>query len=210
MMASNPTMNITITGTPWIDGHNHRLNGTLVGSGDTFGIGATAPATPASILSTLTVGEQARINGVGGPPSVGPTLPVDLTSLVNNARNAATYSLTNSSYSSLPAGPSIYYREGDLRLQGNCSASGLLVVTGKLRIVGTVIFKGVIVVLGDLDNSAGEMTVLGGLLTGPGSADFGITGTADIKYSTEAIDLANTAAGGRYVAFNGWQELSRN
>lgn len=208
VLASNPALDIRISGSPWVDGRNHRLDGSLVGSGDTFGIGVTPPATTASVLGSMTAGEQARINGIGGPPSVGPAPPVDIPSLVNNARNAATYSLTNNRYTSLPAGPSVYYRAGDLALSGNIAGSGLLVVTGDLRITGRVSFKGVIVVLGELENSAGTMEIMGGLLTGDSSSNFRIGGTADIKYSSEAVDLANKAAG-RYVAFNGWQELSR-
>lgn len=208
VLATNPALDIRISGSPWVDGRNHRLDGSLVGSGDTFGIGVSAPATTASVLGSMTLTEQARVNGIGGPPSVGPAPPIDVASLVNNARNAATHSLTNDRYSSLPAGPSIYYREGDLALSGNLTGSGLLVVTGALRITGRVSFQGVIVVLGELDNSAGTMEIMGGLLTGDSSSGFRIAGTADIKYSSEAVDLANKAAG-RYVAFNGWQELSR-
>ncbi len=208
MHAANPLMTITLGGTPWIDGRNHDLNGALVGWGDTYGIGALAPATTADVLAQLSAGEGARVNGLGGPPSVGPAAPVDLVSLVNNARNAATFSLTSNRYTRLDPGPAIYYRDGDLALAGNIEGSGLLVVTGNLRISGRVSFKGVIVVLGDMDNSAGTMEILGGLLLSTTSSGFTMRGTADIRYSTAAIDLANRAAG-KYVAFNGWQELSR-
>ena len=33
-------------------------------------------------------------------------------------------------------------------------------------------------------------------------------GTLDVRYSSEALSLANSL-GGRYVSFNGWQELER-
>jgi hypothetical protein len=206
--SSNPGTTIRISGSSRLDGHNHRLDGTRVGSGDTYGIGTCPPVIPANVLSQLSSAEASRVDGLGGPPSVGVVPPLAIADLVDDARNGATWSLTNDRYGALPSGPAIYYRSGDLTLHGNMSAAGLLVITGSLRVTGTVRFTGVIVVLGDIESS-GTIEVLGGLVGGPATGAFRMVGTADIRYSTEAIELANRVTG-RYVAYNGWQELPRN
>lgn len=207
LTSSNPAMTLRVNGSSRIDGHNHRLDGSRVGSGDTFGIGTTPPVTPAHVLAELSLAEAGRVDGLGGPPSVGEVPPLAVADLVDDARNAANWSLTNDRYGGLPAGPAIYYRAGDLTLHGNLEATGLLVITGTLRVTGRVTFRGVIVVLGEIEGH-GTIEVLGALVGGPSTPGFRITGTADLRYSTEAIEVARRTTG-RYVAYNGWQELPR-
>ena len=45
-------------------------------------------------------------------------------------------------------------------------------------------------------------------MPGPSGGNFEAKGTFDLRYSSEAITLANSVSG-RYVALNGWQEISR-
>jgi len=51
--------------------------------------------------------------------------------------------------------------------------------------------------------------VHGGVVQGPASLQLILTGTIDARYSEAGVDLAS-ALTGRYVAFNGWQEISTN
>ena len=139
---------------------------------------------------------------------------LDLATLVAQAKNAASIVLTNSLYDAFDFGDAsagtayITYREGDVKFTGNSRGAGLLVVTGNLEMVGTFRFDGIVVVLGDIDNSSGTAEIYGGLVQGPAATQLKFTGTSDVYFSTQALDIANTLTS-RYVAFNGWQELSR-
>ena len=77
-----------------------------------------------------------------------------------------------------------------------------------LALSQVVTLDGVIVVMGDIDNSAGTAQIYGGILSGPVTGQITFKGTSDVYFSAEAIKIANTLTS-RYVAFNGWQELSR-
>ena len=67
---------------------------------------------------------------------------------------------------------------------------------------------GVIIVLGDIRNSAGTANVYGAILMGPGGSEVETKGSFEVRYSSEAIALANSMSG-QTRSFNGWQELSR-
>lgn len=212
----NPGMAINLNGSSLIDGTDTNINGTAGDpTEDRTGISIANPGTQADLLSQLTISEQSRVDGQGGTPSLGTTASVDLTTLVEIARNAATFVLTNSTYSSFTFGDAslgtayITFRDGDVAFAGNVRGSGLLVVTGDLKITGNFRFDGLIIVLGNLDNAAGTAEICGGVMMGPSSSKLELVGTSDIHYSQEALDLAARLAG-TYVSFNGWQELSRN
>lgn len=210
----NQTPNLRLTGSALTDGTNVLISGAAVGSGDTYGMAITPPATTAEMLASLTVAEQAQIVGLGGAPSLGTAAAPDLGLILGEARNAANFVITNGivpngNYGS-PSGSSyIVYREGNLKITGNSTGSGLLVVNGDLTVVGTMTWYGVVVVTGQLNCGAGTANIVGGILLGPACSDIDLRGTADLQYSQEAIDLARNLTG-RYVAFNGWQEITTN
>ena len=65
----------------------------------------------------------------------------------------------------------------------------------------------VLICLGDV-KQVGTAQIYGAFVHGPKAAQIWTRGTFDVRYSSEALSLANQFAG-LYVSFNGWQELSR-
>jgi hypothetical protein len=82
-------------------------------------------------------------------------------------------------------------------------------VAVSLRLAGTFNWYGVIVCTGTFECGTGTARVHGGVVQGPASLQLILTGTIDARYSEAGVDLAS-ALTGRYVAFNGWQEISTN
>ncbi len=201
-------LGITLSGASVIDGRNYKLDGTRASSGsDRLGLAGGPGVAVSDILHELSTAERNAVRGVGSP-SVGSTGAVDLAALVGEAQHSASHVVTWRDIPTDTSAAGIIFRNGDLSISGNLHARGLMVVTGKLRITGRFRFDGVIVVMGDVECAAGTMQIYGGLLIGPDACNLKMAGTADIRYSTEGVDLANRAAG-RYVEFNGWQELPR-
>jgi hypothetical protein len=212
----NQNPNIQIGGAARVDGRNYTTAGGLVGAGNMPGMLIADPGTAANLLATMSPGEQNKVVGATPTPSLGSTNSYDqakVNELVVQAHNAAQVVLTNPVVASnktygTVAGPQyVVYREGDIRIQGTINGAGLLVVNGNLTITGTMNWYGVVVVTGRLICSAGTAALYGGLVLGGAGDDFDLRGTADVRYSSQAIDLALRLTG-RYVAFNGWQELS--
>lgn len=213
MTTLNPSPSINLSGSTVLSGFNTNMDGTLAGAGDVAGLSIGAPGTLADLSAELTGGEANRVQGPGGPPSLGTGPAMDLDPIVAAVQNAANIVLTNSSYGSyyFGSGPggdvNITYRDGNVRFSGNSTGAGILLVTGNLQLAGTFRFDGVIIVLGDII-CTGTAQVYGAVVQGPTGSMIRDTGTFDVRYSQEAITLANSI-GGRYVSFNGWQELAR-
>ena len=204
---------ITLSGAARADGRNYTLAGGLVGSGNTYGIAITPPGDEDDLDDEINGSEDAKVLGTGGSPSIGEAPDLDVQQIVDFARNSASVVITNTNVSAVTYGsaaaPVVAYREGDVRIQGNSQGWGLLVVNGTLRIAGTFNWYGVIVCTGTIDCGSGTARVHGGMLQGPSSLALTLTGTIDARYSEAGVDLAS-ALTGRYVAFNGWQEISTN
>lgn len=212
MTFTNPASTIEISGTPYISGTNTNLNGTAAG-GDVFGMTMAPPGTLANLTGELSPSEGAHVVGATTSPSAGVSAPIDVPAIVDFARNSASIVITNSNVSGIDYGtlaaPVVAYREGDVRIQGNSSGHGLLVVNGDLNLAGTFRWNGIVVCTGQLTAGAGTAQIYGAVIMGPSSPGARMVGTLDIRYSTEGINLAERVLG-RYAAFNGWQEISTN
>jgi len=66
-----------------------------------------------------------------------------------------------------------------------------------------------VLVTGNIDAANGNASIWGGIVMGPGGSSIKLKGTADIRYSSDAIQRARNLTG-RYVALNGWQEITTN
>ena len=211
---SSPATDIRLSGTPQLSGNNYNMNGAL---GDPTksqrGASIMQPGTTANLLSHLTGTEPSKVVGPGGTPSLGTGAAFDVNSLAGEVRNAANLVLTNNNYSSYNFGNGqagtgfVTYRNGDVRFAGNTRGAGILVVTGNLTVTGNFRFDGVVIVLGSFECGAGTADIYGAVVVGPASGMVRNGGTFRLRYSDEAIRFANRM-GGRYVAFNGWQELA--
>jgi hypothetical protein len=211
----NPNVEITLQGSPKFSGIDTNMDESPGNpANDLPGMTIAAPGTVADLLGELSASEQSKIHGVGGTPSLAVSSPIDLDTLVAEARNSASIVLTNNLYDTFDFGDAsagtsyITFREGDVKFAGNSRGAGLLVVTGNLELVGTFRFDGIIVVLGNIDNSAGTAEIYGGLVQGPAATQLTFKGTSDVYFSDQALQIAYTVSS-RYVAFNGWQEISR-
>jgi len=212
---ASPTTDLRLSGTPQINGNNTALSGA---AGDPtlskYGVSIMTPGTAANLSSKLTGAERTQVVGIGGTPSLGTTPAFDTDALVATARNAANLVLTNNTYGSYRFGSGasgqgyVAYRNGDLRLTGNTTGAGVLVVTGDLTLAGNFRFDGVVIVLGSLNAGAGTADVYGAMILGPHAPELRVTGTFRLHYSDQAIQLANKLAG-LYSTFNGWQEVAR-
>lgn len=213
VMSTNPAMGITMSGTGFLHGENHDMTGTPTGSGDINGMAIASPGTIADLSAQLTAAEEPQIQGLGGTPSLGTTPAVNIQEIVDYARNGASVVITNANVNSTTFGsaaaPVLVFREGNVRFGGNTTGWGLLVVNGNVDLGGTFTWYGVIIVTGSVDAAVGTIKIYGGLMMGPSSPELKVTGTADIYYSSTGVAMAGSLAG-RYVAFNGWQEISTN
>jgi len=214
----NPAVEIDLRGSSEISGHDVDLSGASTGTVK-VGLSIESPGTVAHLDSEVTGGEESKVVGAVTAPyveSIGlAAKTVDLTVLVPLLQNAANLVLTSDRYSAYnfgngPAGISnIAYREGNVKFAGASQGAGILVVTGDLEVTGNFKFWGVIIVLGNLLNSAGTAEIYGSIIQGPSGGMVQGKGTLKVQYSADAVDLANNSGATRYVAFNGWQELSR-
>jgi hypothetical protein len=175
------------------------------------------------LLTAIPVLDRPNIIGVGPSPSLSTTAqPIDLDDIQLSIQNSSNVVLTNSTYNNLQFGNSslgqykIIYRAGDVRFMGTTRGAGVMFVTGDLRIEGTFRFDGIVYCLGNVrmhgtggvGPNAGA-TIYGAVITGPNNHAFTMDGTSHIDYSSQAISLATAVLPTKYVAFNGWQELSR-
>ena len=208
MAIANPAIDLRFAGSSQLNGND------AAGSLDVPALAIFQPGTVAQLSATLSGSEGNRLNGPGGPPSMGTVPFIDLNDIVNIVQNVADIVLTSNQYSGLQFGnaaasdPRITYRAGNVRIIGNSRGAGILVVTGDLQVSGDFEFDGLIIVLGNLDNSSGSARIRGAIVQGPAASYVDLRGNFDLQYSTAALDLANSRTG-LYVAFNGWQELRR-
>ena len=209
-------------GTPAVDGRNYDINGTLAGSGHQPGLVVAPPTTVGDITGFLSNSgqnqETSEIVGSTASPSVGTGSVYSLTifdEMMAQAHSSAHIVVTSQnqasrSWGNPTTGPQyIVYREGNLKLTGNSVGAGLLAVNGNLELTGTMTWYGVILVAGDFEAGMGTANVYGGVVLrgGPSGPRIRMGGNFNLRYSQTAIQLAEQLAG-RYVAFNGWQEVS--
>jgi len=212
LAVSNPSVVLDLNGTVKISGFNVDLDKNPIGSGDVPGLTTTESST-AHLLSELDPLEQSMVIGDGGTPSLGTSSSVDLVSLCAQIQNTADLVLTAAAYNSYDFGDGatsdvhVTYRDGNVTFGGNSHGAGIMLVTGDLTMNGNFRFDGVIVVLGNIINSSGTAQIYGGIIQGDSGGLIDFNGTVDVYYSDTAIAVANSTSG-KYVAFNGWQNLS--
>lgn len=113
------------------------------------------------------------------------------------------------------ADPKITYVTGDLKMTGNLTGSGILIVDGDLTISGTVNWNGIVLVGACTTCSStttdttgtGTGNINGALLVGNGTqAQADIRGDFSINYSCEGINLANNVFNNN-VTLVDWYEV---
>jgi len=139
------------------------------------------------------------IQGSGSEPSISVSsdTTTDLTAIVNYYAAIADQSLPNCS--GLDEGsetsPTIAHIDGDCAMSGNLEGYGVLVIEGSLTMRGNVSWNGLVIVVGTSSmefDASGTPSIFGALLLGAPETDLSMSGTADLYYSSEAIQMVQT------------------
>ena len=90
----------------------------------------------------------------------------------------------------------VYVEDGDLTLKGDSMGGGLMMVDGNLKVAGSFTWYGVVIVLGDIYFKGGGsgIHIYGGVFSNGVNLNT-VVGTADIMYSSEAIDRLKSLRG---------------
>ena len=208
-----------IQGSSHLDGHDYNMDGTAGDpASDTYGAMISTPYTKAQLLANIPSGDRSKVLGIGpGNPSIEQTaFTLDLAATKLAIQNSANVVLTSGSYNNLQFGNgqagtfNVIYRNGSVDFKGNTHGAGIMFINGHLHTEGRFQFDGIIYVTGDVEmhGNAGS-GIYGGVVVGATSPHFYLEGNMEIRYSTEAISGATAVMPGKYLAFNGWQEISR-
>ncbi len=208
-----------------VSGFEHRLDGTEDRTRPPRAAIA-APTSPARLASALSAISAAQIVGLGGAPAVAQSSALDLGSLIDQARLAATHDVETGTHAERSfgtptrAGVVIAVCDGDLYLAGPTVGSGVLVVNGDLVVSGGFEWTGIVIVRGRLDVTLGaaRQRVLGALLVGDSVATEAIAarnpdegGDAarafEVLFSGAAIALAEERLG--MLAVHSWVDSAR-
>lgn len=221
-----------------VDGNDHDMFGAPVAGGIAKpGIATRNDTVTAGVVNSLSDAQKDNVEGLGfslSPltPSVltgsGPSLD-DLDQIVGHLLALPSGVVTTSQQSfngsdvfGSRAAPQVTHMTGsDVRLNGNASGAGVLVVDGSLTINGTLDFIGWIIVRGDTIINAtgdpsddtvvlGNANVFGSLWTG--HLQIKVGGSAIINYCDACLRLIDTVGGApnvlpRPMRITAWQEL---
>src|SRR6267143_1786754 len=193
-LSSSP-ISFNMNGNPSIDGKNWDMNGSLNPdrTSDTNGVAVVSAAESLTVApySSKIVGDPKKIT-TQTPPDPGPYIPqyiaaADITFPDGSSNNGV--------YGSAAA-PLIGYVDGNAKFAGNGSFYGILVVHGSIEFNGTFDMYGLVIAYGDestisFSTSAGTTAISGAVIeTGPPGTNFTMYGTADVRFSKQALHMA--------------------
>ncbi len=184
-----------------INGNDTNLDGSAGPNPALPGIGTVG--NPAGIKSQLKSNQKNKVIGLGSNPSVATVSDIDLQGTMNALKQLATivFNGPDDSFSGdlgdLDAEiPVVTYAKGNLKLNGNTSGCGVLIVDGDIDFNGTFDYAGLVYVSGAVrfNGGGGGKNVRGALFTLGAVAgnDVTINGSVQLTYSSEAIALINT------------------
>lgn len=200
-----------------VDGNDHDDANTLNGKAAVMGIATTGDV--AAIKSQISKSQKDNIKGAGGSPSVLGTGNLDLQKIIDDYKASADIVMKNPSspYSGKLGDASagdfvVTHVVGNLKLTGQGSGAGLLLVEGNLDIVGGWNFSGVVIVTGQVifRGGGGTKKVVGSLLVGgdvvdaPTTEDIEMSGTVDVLYSSTIQKKVSEAVSS--LTLYGWEE----
>ena len=126
---------------------------------------------------------------------------IDLSDLVEYYAGLADLSYIGGSFNGVSWGtqenPVIVYSNGNTTFGGSSVGYGVLAINGSLTMTGNPTWYGLIIASGGeslvIDASVGNPTIYGALHIGATVTELELKGTADIFYSSEAINMVRTA-----------------
>jgi hypothetical protein len=194
-----------------IDGRDWNVNGTLSGNSTNPGVFYTSTST---VISVTGSGEI-----TGNPPTTNSVNMHDEAYwyhfLYNMMAVATTY--TGGSLGTRAAPTITMLPMGDTLISGTVSGAGILIIPGyaSLKVAGQFHYEGLVILEGDGVISAGDeysmagtAGIFGAMICVGGGLDIKATGTADIKYSTQALaNLANLPPVPAQMEIISWKEI---
>jgi len=154
-----------------------------------------------------------KISGIGARPSIAlASKSVDFQTVFYEGRANADVTAERPSYVGVTWGssrsPLLIFRDGDLRLEGDCSGSGMLMVTGKLEVLGKLKFEGIVVGMESIRLSRGVKVFGGVVLAGPGFVS--LADGAVVNYSSRGAAAAQRVLPSKtgYVVSR-WRDVSK-
>ncbi len=193
---SGPNPSLDLNGVPYIDGRNHDQNGNLSSSYDDLpGVVVTSSTDSTNLSNSLiSTGMENHVVGIGASPSIYVRNVPDPSNYLDPIIAAANFYLPEGSYSQIQFGsqdnPVIVFGEGDLKFSGGVVGHGILIIDGTLTLSSNFFWTGMVFVIGqspEIFSSVGTNQILGGVVLGGNDKVARLRGTADIKYSYEAI-----------------------
>jgi len=201
----------------FVDGHDHAATpplDTIPGAPPVAGVMSMGGTT--GVSDNLSNNQVDNVSGSGGNGSIQQSpftynfngLWAQFSGMADNSLNGnQAWSGSSPTYGSL-TNPKVTAVNGNLACTGNWTGGGILIVNGNLDMRGGSSFSGVVICLGDVDLAGGGSSdiahILGGLIyqgTVVNASD--VHGSADVYYSTEAVNAANAV--GRYT-LSWWRE----
>ncbi len=190
----------------YIDGHDHAATApydTLTGAASTPGILTRGPVTDVP----LTANQMDNVSGTGGDASVQQSpFRYDFNALWSRLVPMADYSFNGAqsfsgsspSYGSY-TNPKITVVNGNLSTTGGWTGGGILIVNGNLDMGGASQYTGIVICMGDVSLGGGGPAdlahIAGGLLfQGTMVSGARVSGSADVYYSSQAINAAQSLA----------------
>lgn len=200
-----------------VDGHDHGASpplDTIPGAPPVSGILSQGPT--ANIANNLSFNQQDNVNGNAGNASIQQSsftydfnhLWSQFSGMADNSfAGSQSWSGSSPAYGSL-TDPKVTVVNGNLICTGNWTGGGVLVVNGNLDMRGGSSYTGVVICMGDINLAGGgssdQAHVVGGLIyEGTMVNASSIHGSANVYYSTEAVNAANAV--GHYT-LSWWRE----
>jgi len=201
-----------------VDGNDHHFTGGMGTAPPVPGISTRNATNTTEAINSLTSDQKDNVTGLGfstGPPVVpsvwtSPAAPSltqlnqIITDILARRGNPPVPADDNSSNINgnqtygTPASPQITHLTGNnVKMNGNATGCGIMIVEGDLQILGDFDFVGLMIVRGQTTFSTsitGNATIYGSIWTE--DLKLSVGGSAIINYSSDALALANQSAGG--------------
>ena len=190
---------LTVSGNSKIDGNDWNLPSTIGNNDEILSGNLTNPGI--FYTSTTTVFDIQKINSIiGNPPRTNGVGTNSETLLYQFLASIIPYASTNLANLGTRLAPRITMLPmGETKFSGNQNGAGILIIPGKasLKISGTFDYEGLVILEGDgvIDDDLtqiGTARIFGAMICVGGALEINFKGTADLKYSTQALaNLAN-------------------
>jgi hypothetical protein len=173
------------------------------------GLAVASSEMATSLRQDLPAESAQRIDGDGGLPSIAAGVAFSAEELAGKFAIERTHDVGPQVNGAIGSG--IAVSAGSLDID-TAAGDGVLIVEGNLRVTGDLSFSGIVIVLGDvLFESGSTVGIQGGLLQGRSNGVLALLGTGAIAYDSAVIERIDTAYPGRLshrAHIVGWRDPS--